>query len=302
MVDATVLLSTGIWSWFTDPLEFEFMQRALLAVVLVGVVSAVVGAFVVVRGMAFVGDALAHASFAGVAIAFTLGASIYLGAIVAGLATALGIAFISQRGRIRFDTSIGVLFVGAFALGIVIVSRQENYTVDLFSFVFGNVLGVSWNDLWLMAGTGAVVVALVAIFYKELLFVSYDRTVATAAGLPTPLFEYGLLALVALSTVVALQAVGIVLVIAMLVTPAATANFFVQRLHHVIFVGVGVALASAVIGLYVSYHADVATGATIVLVATSFFAAALLFAPKRGVIARWLLDRDRRSQLDEVAS
>ena len=291
-----------VWGWFADPLEFEFMRRALLAVALVAVVSAVVGAFVVVRGMAFIGDALAHASFAGVAAAFALGVSIYLGAVVAAIATALGIAFISQRGRLRFDTAIGVLFVGAFALGIVIVSRQENYTVDLFSFVFGNVLGVSWGDLLLMAAIGALVVALVAIFYKELLFTAYDATVAAAAGIPTRPLEYGLLALVALSTVVALQAVGIVLVIGMLVTPAATAGLLVRRLHHVIFVAVALALPSSVIGLYVSYHAGVASGAAIVLVATAFFTLALLLAPRRGVLARWRLDRAARADRLERAS
>ena len=289
-----------VWGWFADPLEFEFMQRALLAVALVGVVSAVVGAFVVVRGMAFIGDALAHSSFAGVAASFALGTSIYLGALVAALATALGIAFISQRGRLRFDTAIGVLFVGMFALGIVIVSRQENYTVDLFSFVFGNVLGVSWNDLWLMAGLSALVVVLVAAFYKELLFTAYDPIVAAAAGIPTRLLEYGLLVLVALSTVVALQAVGIVLVIAMLVTPAATASLLVRRLHLVIFVGVAVALVSGVVGLYVSYHAEVAAGASVVLVATAFFIIALLFAPRRGVVARWRLDRVRNDRLERA--
>ncbi len=289
-----------VWGWFADPLEFEFMQRALIAVALVGVVSAVVGAFVVVRGMAFIGDALAHASFAGVAAAFALGVSIYLGAIVAAVATALGIAFISQRGRLRFDTAIGVLFVGAFALGIVIVSRQQNYTVDLFSFVFGNVLGVSWRDLALMAGLGAVVIALVAAFYKELLFSAYDASVAAAAGVPTQLLEYGLLALLAVSTVVALQAVGIVLVIAMLVTPAATATLLVRRLHHVIFLGVALALVSSVVGLYVSYHAEVASGAAIVLVATAFFALALLAAPRRGLVARWRLDRSRRDRLERA--
>ncbi|MEX1254265.1 MAG: metal ABC transporter permease [Dehalococcoidia bacterium] len=286
-----------VWAWFADPLEFEFMRRALLAVALVGIVSAVVGAFVVVRGMAFIGDALAHSSFAGVAAAFALGASIYLGAIVAAVATALGIAYISQRARLRFDTAIGVLFAGAFALGIVIVSRQDNYTVDLFSFMFGNVLGVSWNDLALMAAIGALVVGLIAVFYKELLFIAYDSTVATAAGIPTRPLEYGLLALIALSTVVALQAVGIVLVIAMLVTPAATAGLLVRRLHHVIFLGVAVALVSAVVGLYVSYHASVASGASIVLVATALFAVALLLAPRRGVVARWRVDRARRNDL-----
>ena len=287
-----------LWNWFADPLEFEFMQRALLAVLIVGLVSAVVGAFVVVRGMAFIGDALAHASFAGVAAAVALGFSIYLGAIVAAIATALGIAFISQRSRLRFDTTIGVLFVGAFALGIVIISRQENYTADLFSFVFGNVLGVSWGDLQLMAVVGAIVIALVAAFYKELLFTAYDPVVAAATGVPTRLMEYGLLALIALSTVVALQAVGIVLVIAMLVTPAATASLLVRRLHYVMFLGVAVATASAVIGLYVSFYAEVASGASIVLVATGFFVAALLFAPRRGVVTRWWLDK---GGLQEVA-
>ncbi len=288
------MLMAELWGWFADPLEFEFMRRALLAVALVGVVSAVVGAFVVVRGMAFIGDALAHASFAGVAAAFALGISIYAGAIVAGVVTALGIAFISQRGRLHFDAAIGVLFVGAFALGIVIVSRQENYTADLFSFVFGNVLGVGWDDLLLMAVTGALVVALVGMFYKELLLTAYDPTVAAATGIPTGLMEYGLLALIALSTVVALQAVGIVLVIAMLVTPAATASLLVRRLHLIMLVGAVLALASAVIGLYVSYYAEVASGATIVLVATALFAIALLLAPQRGLLARWRLDRGRR--------
>ena len=283
-----------VWGWFADPLEFEFMQRALLAVVLVGVVSAVVGAFVVVRGMAFIGDALAHSSFAGVAIAFTLGTSIYLGALVAAVLTALGIGFISRRGRLRFDTTIGVLFVGAFALGIAIVSRQENYTIDLFSFVFGQVLGVSWGDLAVMAVMGLVVIALVAVFYKELLFTAYDPTVAAAAGIPTRLMEYGLLILLAVSTVVALQAVGIVLVIAMLVTPSATASLLVRRLHHIIFLGVALSLVSSVIGLYVSYHAGIASGAAIVLVATALFTVALFFAPRRGLLSRWLLDRNRR--------
>ena len=283
-----------VWGWFADPLEFEFMQRALLAVVLVGVVSAVVGAFVVVRGMAFIGDALAHSSFAGVAIAFTLGTSIYLGALVAAVLTALGIGFISRRGRLRFDTTIGVLFVGAFALGIAIVSRQENYTIDLFSFVFGQVLGVSWSDLAVMAVMGLVVIALVAVFYKELLFTAYDPTVAAAAGIPTRLMEYGLLILLAVSTVVALQAVGIVLVIAMLVTPSATASLLVRRLHHIIFLGVALSLVSSVIGLYVSYHAGIASGAAIVLVATALFTVALFFAPRRGLLSRWLLDRSRR--------
>jgi ABC-type Mn2+/Zn2+ transport system permease subunit len=274
-------------SWFTDPLQFEFMQRALLAVCLVGVVSAVVGAFVVVRGMAFMGDALAHASFAGVAAAFAMGVSILFGAVVAAVATAIGIGFISQRGRLRFDTAIGVLFVGMFALGIVIVSRQENYTSDLFSFVFGSIFAVSWADLWVIAGIGGVVIGLVALFYKELLSTSYDATVAAATGVPVRAVEYGLLELIALTTVVALKSVGIVLVVALLITPAATASLLVQRLHHVIALGVVLALISSVLGLYISYHADIASGATIVLVATALFGLAFVLSPRRGLVAEW---------------
>ena len=139
-----------LWNWLSEPFQYEFMQRALLTVLMVSAVSAVIGAFVVIKGLAFIGDALAHASFAGVAAAFVLGGSIYLGAMIAAVATALAIGFVERRARISLDTAIGILFVGAFALGIVIVSRQSNYTVDLFSFVFGNVLGVGWGDLLLI--------------------------------------------------------------------------------------------------------------------------------------------------------
>lgn len=279
---------SDVWNWIREPLSYAFMQRALLALLIVSVVSSVVGAFVVVKGLAFIGDALAHASFAGVAVAFVLGASIYLGAVTAAVVTALAIAFVSRRARVSFDTSIGIIFVGAFALGIVIVSRQSNYTVDLFSFVFGNILGISRSDLMLTGLMGLVVVGAVALFYKELLFTAYDPTMAAAAGLPVAAVQYGLLALLALSTVVALKSVGIVLVVAMLVTPAATASLLVRRLHLIMVVAAVIAAASSVIGLYVSYYASVASGAAIVLVATSLFLATLVLSPRRGLVAAWV--------------
>lgn len=277
--------------FLVDPFRFEFMQRALVALALVSVVSAVIGTFVVVKGMAFIGDALAHASFAGVAAAFVLGASIYYGAIAAAVLTALAITYVSRQARVQFDTAIGILFVGAFSLGIVIISAQEAYTVDLFSFVFGNVLGVGWDDVWLIAAMGAVVVVLVVAFYKELLFTAYDPTMAAAVGIPVALVEYGLLALIGLATVIALKAVGIVLVVAMLVTPPATAMLFVRRLPAVMAVSAALAMASSVIGLYVSYHAGTASGASIVLVATTLFVAALIASPRRGLVAGWLAGR-----------
>ena len=275
---------SDLTAYLTDPWASEFMVRSLLALIMVSVVCAVMGSFVVVKGMAFIGDALAHASFGGVAAAFVLGVSIYLGAAVAAILTSLGIVFVSRRSGLRFDTAIGVLFVGAFALGILIVSRQEGYIVDLFSFVFGNVLGVGWDDLLLIAAVGAAVLVLVAVFYKELLFTAYDPSMAAAAGLPVAAMQYGLLGLIALAIVISLKAVGIVLVVAMLVTPAATAQLLVRRLHLIMAVGAGVGVVSSVVGLYLSYHADVAASAAVVLTATVLFLLTFLLSPRQGLL------------------
>jgi len=272
------------WTWLSEPFQYTFMQRALLSLAMVSAVSAVIGVFVVQKGLAFIGDALAHASFAGVAMAFVLGSSIYLGAVIAAVATALAIGFVSRRTRLSLDTAIGIIFVGAFALGIVIISRQSNYTVDLFSFVFGNVLGVGWHDLLIIGVMAAAIIAVVGAFYKELLFYAYDPDMAAASGVPVQVVHYGLLTLIAVAAVVALKAVGIVLVVAMLVTPAATAALLVRRLHHMMVVGALVGLASSVIGLYVSYYASVASGASIVLVATCLFGLAWLVSPRRGLL------------------
>jgi ABC-type Mn2+/Zn2+ transport system permease subunit len=267
-----------------DPWASPFMVRALVALLMVSLVCAVVGSFVVVRGMAFIGEGLAHASFGGVAVAFALGGSIYLGAAVGAVLTALAIGFVSRRAGLKFDTAIGILFVGAFALGILIMSRQQGYVVDLTSFVFGNVLGVDRGDLVLIAAIGTVVLVLVAAFYKELLFTSYDPTMAAASGLPVAIVQYGLLGLLALTIVIAVKAVGIVLVVAMLVTPAATAQLLVQRLHLMMAVGAVIGTLSALAGLYLSYHADVATSAAVVLTATCFFLLAFLFSPRHGLL------------------
>jgi ABC-type Mn2+/Zn2+ transport system permease subunit len=267
-----------------DPWASPFMVRALLALLMVSLVCAVVGSFVVVRGMAFIGEGLAHASFGGVAAAFALGGSIYLGAAVGAVLTALAIGFVSRRAGLKFDTAIGILFVGAFALGILIMSRQQGYVVDLTSFVFGNVLGVDRGDLVLIAAIGAGVLVLVAAFYKELLLTSYDPTMAAASGLPVAIVQYGFLGLLGLTIVIAVKAVGIVLVVAMLVTPAATAQLLVQRLHLMMAVGAVIGALSSLIGLYLSYHADLATSAAVVLTATCFFLLAFLFSPRHGLL------------------
>jgi ABC-type Mn2+/Zn2+ transport system permease subunit len=273
-----------IADFLTDPWQLEFMRRGLLAAAIVSAVAAVVGTFVILKGMAFIGDALPHASFGGVAIAFALGENLYVGGGIAALATALLIGFISRRGIIRSDTAIGILFVGAFALGILVVSSQENYTGDLFSFVFGNVLAVDWNDVYLTAAVGAVVLVAIGLFYKELLFNAFDPTMAEASGLPVEWLHYGLLALLALVTVIALQTVGIVLVVALLITPAATAQLLTRNLLAMMALGAALGVLASVVGMYVAWHADVSASASIVLTATSFFIAAFLFAPGRGVV------------------
>jgi len=273
-----------IADFLREPWTFEFMQRALIAAVVVGLVAAVVGCFVILKGMAFVGDALPHASFGGVAVAFALGFNLHLGGAVAALLTALSIGFIARRGLVRYDTAIGIVFIAAFALGILIVSRERGYVVDLFSFVFGNVLGVSWGDVWLSVGLGAFILAVVALFYKELLFTAYDPSMAAASGVPVVAMQYGLLMLIGLTVVLALQVLGIVLVLAMLVAPAATAQMLTRRLPAMMAMGALVGATSAVIGLYIAWYADVSASAAIVLTATGFFFVAFLFAPGRGVL------------------
>ena len=276
----------GVIDWLREPWTFEFMQRALIVAVIIGIVSAVVGSFVILKSMAFIGDALPHASFGGVAVAFVLGVNLQLGAAVMAVIVALAIGFIARRGVVRYDTAIGIMFIAGFALGILIVSRQDGYVVDLFSFVFGNVLGVSWTDVWITAGLGAFVLAAVTVFYKELLFVAYDPSMAAASGVPVGIVQYGLLLLIALTVVMALQVMGIVLVLAMLVAPAATAQLLTRRLTSMMAIGACVGVASSVIGLYAAWYADVSASAAIVLTAASGFAVAFLFAPGRGLL--WL--------------
>ncbi len=267
--------------FLVEPFALPFMQRALAASLIVGVVSAVVGAFVVWKGLSFIGDALAHASFAGVATAFVWGQNIYLGAAIAAVATALSITFLSRRGRISTDTAIGVLFAFMFSLGVVVMSRAENYAIDLFSFLFGNVLGVGPGDLLLILTGGVLVVGVIVLLYKELFFVAFDPVMAEATGLPVALMQYLLLALIGVTVVVSMRAVGIVLVVAMLVTPAATASLLTRRFHRIMLLGALLSMAASVVGLYASFYGNVASGGAIVLVNTTFFLLALAWTTAR---------------------
>ncbi len=268
-----------------EPLAFGYFVRALVASAMVGVVCAVVGTYVVLRGVAFIGDAIAHAGFPGVVAAYLLNIPFYLGAAVAAVVTALAIGAVTKRAGIRQDTAIGVLFAGTFAFGVFLFSTIRGYVADLFSFLFGNVLAIGPGDLVGLLLLGLGVIGVVVLLWKELLYASFDPLGAAASGINVDRLEYLFLALVALTIVVSLQAVGIILVVAMLVTPAATAQMLTVRFLRLMVLASIVGIASAVVGLYLSYWLDVASGATIVLVQTGLFLIALALGP-RGVIAR----------------
>ncbi|MFN2290063.1 MAG: metal ABC transporter permease [Anaerolineae bacterium] len=275
-----------------QPLRYPFMVRGLLASLMVGTLCAVVGTYVVLRGMAFFGDALAHAILPGVAIAYLLGANIFWGALLMGLITALGIGYVSRRGQVKEDTAIGVIFAASLALGVALLSTVQNYSVDLTHILFGDVLGVSTSDLWLTAGLGLLVLLAVVLLYKELLVISFDPVLAATLRLPLSTLQYLLLVLIALTIVVSLQTVGVALMVAMLVTPAATAYLLTRRLWHMMIVGAAVGVLSSIGGLYLSFYVNIASGSAVVLVATALFIVAFLFAPGRGIIASWLRKRE----------
>ena len=266
-----------------EPWEFVFMQRALLAATFAALVCSVVGVFVVLRGMAFMGDAVAHSSLAGMSVAYLFGGSIFWGAFAWALPASLAITFISRRANLRLDTAIGIIFASGFAVGIILMSQVNNYTADLFGLLFGNVLGVSWGEILLIGLVAGGVLLVIAAFYKELLFTAYDATMSAASGIPVRFIQYLLPLLVGVTTVASLKAVGIVLVLALLVTPAATAALVARRLPGIMAFSVLAGLISTVAGLYLSFHADLPTGPSIVVVASGLFLVAMIFSPSKGV-------------------
>jgi ABC-type Mn2+/Zn2+ transport system permease subunit len=271
-----------------DPLQHAFMQRGLLAAALVGIVCALIGTYVVLRGMAFFGDALAHAILPGVAIGYLVnqgaqGAVLWWG-MGTSILTALGIGALSKAARLKEDTAIGVIFAGMFALGIAIISSTGSYAVDLTHFLFGNVLSVTRQDLIITGILTGVVMITVVAFYKEFMVLAFDSILAVTLRLPNRLLEYVLLGLIAVTIVVALQTVGIALTVAMLVTPAATAYLITRRLHWMMITATIFSVASGIVGLYLSFYLSIASGAAIVLTSTAFF---LLVWGMRALRRKW---------------
>ncbi len=263
-------------AFLAEPLQYNFIQRGMLALILVGGINAVVGCFVVVRGMAFWGDALAHSILPGVALSYTasggsIGSSLFLGGLGAGIFSALVIAWLTRNQELKEDSAIAIVFVTMFALGIAIISTQSSYSIDLTHILFGSINGISHDDLLIMAAMSAIVLVIIGLFYKEFLIISFDLSLAQSLKLPAEALRLLLLILVAVTIVVSLQAVGIALMLALLITPVATARLLVKRLHHMLGISSLLGIVSGIVGFYASYYLDVPSGACIVLMLSALF-------------------------------
>ena len=281
----------GFVEAIVDPLRYPFMVRGLIAAMSVGGLCAVVGSFVVLRGMAFMGDAIAHSILPGLAGGvLTAGRGdrrvLFWWALGTAVLVALGVGWISERARVREDTAIGIVFAGMFALGIALISTVHGFAVDLVHFLFGNVLGVSNTDLLMIGAFGGAVLVLLLVFYKELVTVSFDPTLARTLRLPTTAYRYLLFVLVAVTVVVSLQTVGVGLMLAMLIVPSSTAFLVARRLPQMMMIGALLGVLSGAIGLYLSFYASIASGASIVLVAIALFFLVLLLSPRRRLFGR----------------
>ncbi len=278
---------TTLTEFLQTPLQYEFMQRGMLAAILVGIICAVVGTFVVLRGMAFFGDALAHTILPGIALGYLVSGGarepLFWWALGTAVVASLGIGAISKNSQIREDTAIGIVFAGMFALGVALISTVRSYAVDLSHFLFGDVLSVSTQSLWLILIFGGIVLLVILAFYKEFTTLSFDPVLATTLRLPVGLLNNLLLVLIAVTVAVSLQTVGVALMVAMLVTPAATAYLLTNRLPKMMLLAAIFASLSGIIGLYLSYYLSIASGAAIVLTATFFFLIAFGWKRLKGI-------------------
>jgi len=277
-------------SLLIEPLKYHFMMRSLIGAIIVGIICSVVGTYIVLKGMAFLGDALAHAVLPGLAIAYFIGGTatlpLFWGSLIAGLFTATGIGLITKGGQLKEDTAIGIIFAGMFALGIAIISSVRNYSIDLTHFLFGDILGVSREDIILALIIGIVVLLIIVLFYKELLVTIFDPILAKTLRIPLRLFQFMLLFLVTLVIVVSFQIVGVALMVAMLITPSASAYMLTNRLPSMMILSALIGSVSSITGLYFSYYLNIASGAAIVLTCTAVFIVVFLISPKKKVLIK----------------
>ncbi|MCY7435946.1 metal ABC transporter permease [Bacillus pumilus] len=287
--------------FLTGLFEYAFLQKALFTSVIVGIICGVIGCFIILRGMALMGDAISHAVLPGVAISYMLGINFFFGAVLTGVLTAIGIGYVSQNSRIKNDSAIGIVFTAFFSIGIILITFLKSSS-DLYHILFGNVLAVRSSDMWITLGIGIFILLAVIIFYKELLISSFDPVISSVYGLPNRMIHYFLMTLLTLVTVASLQTVGIILVVAMLITPAATAYLLTDRLWIMIYLSAFFGAVSAVAGLGLSFTYNLSSGASIVLVATILFGSAFILSPKQGILWRSLRSKRKRTQLKKEAS
>ncbi|HIS29674.1 MAG TPA: metal ABC transporter permease [Candidatus Avamphibacillus intestinigallinarum] len=271
--------------FINDLMTYNVLQKAFITSVMVGIICGVIGCFIVLRGLALMGDAISHAVLPGVAVSYMLGISYFYGAVVTGVLTAFGIGLIQQNSRVKSDASIGIVFSAFFALGIILISKAKSAT-DLTQILFGNVLFVRNSDMWITLIIGTIILLTVILFYKELLVSSFDETMAAAYGLPTRVIHYVLMFLLTLVTVASLQTVGVILVVSMLIAPASAAYLLTNRLHIMIVLSATFGTLASIIGLYFSFHYNLPSGPVIALATTSIFIISFLFSPKQGVFIR----------------
>ncbi|MCG6133652.1 MAG: metal ABC transporter permease [Nostoc sp. LLA-1] len=268
-----------------EPLQYGFMQRSLIIAIIVGLLCAVVGSYLMVQRLALLGDAISHSVLPGLAIAFMVGANIYIGALIAGIISTMAIAWIKTRSPIKEDAAMGIVFSAFFALGITLITVvQKTQKIDLNHFLFGNILGVTSDEVRDTAIIAVLVLIVIVLLYKELLFYTFDPLGAQAAGLPVNKLNFGLMLLIALTIVASMKTVGVILVLSLLITPGATAYLLVKRLHEVMILGAFVGVISSISGMYLSYFYNLPSGPAIVLVASGLFLLALLFSPRHGVL------------------
>jgi manganese/iron transport system permease protein len=272
-------------NWLTEPLSFEFMRQAIATAVLLGILCAVVGTYLIVQRMGLLGDVIAHAVLPGLAIAFFFGMDIFLGAFVSGTFSTFVIAWIQSQSRVKVDVAMALVFSGFLALGITLITVLRS-KIDLHQFLFGDILGVTNSDVWRTLFITVIVLLLVKVFYKELLFYTFDPLGAQAMGLPVNLIHFGLTAVITLTIIASMQAVGVVLVVSLLIGPGTTAYLLVKELHQMMILGAGFGIVSSVSGMYLSYYLNIPSGAAIVLVVSGLFLLALLFSPRQGILTR----------------
>ena len=268
-----------------EPLQYGFMQRSLMTAILVGIICAVVGSYLMVQRLALLGESVSHSVLPGVAIAFILGVDIFLGAFIAGVISAVMIAWVRTRSPIKEDAAMGIIYSAFFSLGITLITIvQKNNKIDLLHFLFGNILGVTTRDVINTVVIAVIVVGAIALLYKELLFYTFDPEGAQASGLPINLLDFGLIILMSLTIVASLTTVGLALVVALLITPGATAYLLVKRLHQMMILGAVIGVLASISGMYFSYYFNIPSGPAIVMVAFGFFILAFLFSPTHGVL------------------